>query len=311
MPAVKDMKTIDVIIPTYKPDCNLSSLIERLNKQTKAVNKIILINTDESQFGNPRLSDNVELHHIQKAEFDHGGSRRMGVELSKADIFVMLTQDAEPENEFLIEELTKPLLAETESRVAVSYGRQLPRPDCNEAEKYTRGFNYPDDDRIKTIDDLPEMGIKTFFCSNVCAAYRRDIYDRQGGFVEKTIFNEDMIYAGKLIKSGYAIAYQAKARVIHSHNYNWLQYFHRNVDLGVSQAEHPEIFEGIKSEGEGVKLVKKTARFLKESGKAGQIPSLIWNSGWKYLGYLIGKNYRMLPHFFVVAACDNKGYWKR
>ena len=75
----------------------------------------------------------------------------------------------------------------------------------------------------------------------------------QGGFPRRTIFNEDMIYAGGLIKNGFAIAYAADARVIHSHNYSGRQQFHRNFDLAVSQAEHPEVFGGLASEGEGIR----------------------------------------------------------
>ena len=76
-----------------------------------------------------------------------------------------------------------------------------------------------------------------------------------------------MIYAGGLIQAGYGIAYAAEAKVIHSHNYNCMQQFHRNFDLGVSQAEHPEIFEGVPSEGEGMRLVKKTLSHLVRSEK--------------------------------------------
>ncbi|MFR5150572.1 MAG: hypothetical protein ACLTER_14385 [Ruminococcus sp.] len=50
-----------------------------------------------------------------------------------------------------------------------------------------------------------------------------------------------MIYAGTMAKRGYGIAYAADACVIHSHNYSCRQQFHRNFDLGVSQADHPEI----------------------------------------------------------------------
>ena len=39
------------------------------------------------------------------------------------------------------------------------------------------------------------------------------------------------------------IAYEAEARVLHSHNYTNMQQLRRNFDLGVSQAEHPEVFE--------------------------------------------------------------------
>lgn len=41
----------------------------------------------------------------------------------------------------------------------------------------------------------PTWEFKTFFCSNVCAMYRRSIYEKLGGFVKHTIFNEDMIFA--------------------------------------------------------------------------------------------------------------------
>ena len=41
------MKTVDVIIPTYKPDKKLIQLIDRLSKQTVPVQKIILVNTED------------------------------------------------------------------------------------------------------------------------------------------------------------------------------------------------------------------------------------------------------------------------
>ena len=109
-------------------------------------------------------------------------------------------------------------------------------------ERYTRSFNYPDAPSVKTKKDLPKYGIKTFFCSNVCAMYRAENYWRLGGFEKKTIFNEDMIFAGKIILNGGGIAYVPEARVIHSHNYGNIEQLRRNFDLAVSQAEHPEIF---------------------------------------------------------------------
>ena len=65
-----------------------------------------------------------------------------------------------------------------------------------------------------------------------------------------------------MIQKGYSVVYAADARVYHSHNYSGRQQFHRNFDLGVSQAEHPEIFEGVPSEGEGIRLVKRSLGYL-------------------------------------------------
>lgn len=77
-----------------------------------------------------------------------------------------------------------------------------------------------------------------------------------------TIFNEDMIFAAGMIQKGYSLAYCADARVIHSHNYSGLEQLHRNFDLAVSQADHPEIFQNVPSEKEGMRLVIDTARYL-------------------------------------------------
>lgn len=163
---------------------------------------------------------------------------------------------------------------------------------------------------IKAKEDLPHLGIKTYFCSNVCAAYVRSVYLKMGGFEKHTIFNEDMIFAAKLIQNGYKVAYAADAQIIHSHNYSGRQQLRRNFDLAVSQADHPEIFASVRSEGEGIRLVACTARHLCRNGRVWLIPKLIWQSGCKYLGYLLGRHYKRLPVFFVERCSMNENYWK-
>ena len=44
------MKTVDVIIPTYKPTKKLMKIISYLEKQSYPVRNIILINTEEKYF---------------------------------------------------------------------------------------------------------------------------------------------------------------------------------------------------------------------------------------------------------------------
>lgn len=163
---------------------------------------------------------------------------------------------------------------------------------------------------MKSKEDLSKLGIKTYFCSNVCAAYQKDVYERLGGFVRKTIFNEDMILAGRMIQEGWKIYYAADAKVIHSHNYSCRQQFHRNFDLAVSQADHPEIFEGVPSEGEGMRLVKDTAKYLLKSGRPWLLVSLVCKSGWKYMGYKLGKNYKKLPRWLILKCTMNPRYWR-
>ena len=128
-----------------------------------------------------------------------------------------------------------------------------------------------------------------FFCSNVCAAYDKKIYDSLGGFPHPLDFNEDMIFAGKLIEAGYRISYTAEAKVYHSHNYSGKEQYARNFLIGKTQAEHPEVFAKYPSEGAGIGMVKKTASHLIKTGKPHLLFKLVWISGCKYLGYRAGK----------------------
>ena len=304
---------VDVIIPVYKPDASFFDLIDRLQKQTYEINQIILMNTEEKYFekmvyGTSFVDNhrNVKVFHLSKREFDHGKTRHIGMEKSKADICLLMTQDAIPADDRLVEKLVKAL---EQPEVNAAYARQLPNENCNPIEKYLRSFNYPESSRVKTLEDLPVLGIKTFFCSNVCCAYKREKYMELGGFVRHTIFNEDMIFAAKVIRSGYAIAYEADAKVIHSHNYTCAAQLHRNFDLGVSQAQHPEVFADVPSEGEGIRSVKAAAAHLWNEKLWIWIPYLIAQSGFKYMGYLLGKKYKKLPLWMVKKLSMNKEYW--
>lgn len=308
------MERIDVIIPTFRPGDKLELLLKRLLRQSYPVNRIIIMNTERQYWNEERYEPLFEgsgtaltLIHLSQEEFDHGATRHQGILASDADICICMTQDAVPHDRELVKNLVLTLNAG--DGIAVAYARQLPAADCRVIERFTRDFNYPGVSRVKGREDIEALGIKTYFCSNVCAAYKRDIYLELGGFTRKTIFNEDMIYAAKAVDAGYKIAYGANAGVIHSHNYTALEQLHRNFDLAVSQADHPEVFSGLSSEGEGMRLVKTTACWLLGNGKWYMLPELFIQSGFKYMGYRLGKAYRRLPERLIRKLTMNQAYW--
>ena len=314
--------TVDIIIPTYKPDETLCLLLHMLQEQTFVVHRVIILNTEESLWKAAvaeypirqrleELSCGYEVIHIPKKEFDPGGTRQLGAAHSKADVVLFMTQDAVPADAYMVEKLVEPFLKNTgEAVAAVAYARQLPKPDCHIVEQYTRQFNYPAQSRIKTKKDIPELGIKTFFCSDVCAAYRKDIFEKLQGFEHPVIFNEDMLYAYKAIENGYGVAYVAQANVVHSHNYTVKQQFRRNFDLAVSQKQHPEVFAKVSSEVEGMRLVKSTVSYLFHIRK----PWLIFYFGMqcvgKYAGYWMGKRYERLSEKQILKYTMSPGYWE-
>lgn len=307
--------TVDVVIPVYKPGKKFIELMSRLSAQTLPVRKVIVMNTEEKYFSDrilQQMGDDaaklLEVHHITKEEFDHGHTRNVGVSYSDAPFVILMTDDAVPADQDLVKNLLAPF---SDPAVAAVYARQLPGKDAKIAEKFSRAFNYPDKSEKKTLADLERLGIKTFFCSNVCAAYRRSCFDTFGGFVDRAIFNEDMVYAAKLIDNGLAVYYAANAKVIHSHTYSNSKQFSRNFDLAVSQAMHPEVFDRVKSESEGMKFIFRAFGYFTKHGRPFAILPFLITSVNKYAGYRKGKNYRNLSHEQILRYTMNPGFFKR
>lgn len=305
---------IDVIVPVYHPDEKMERLIERLNQQTKKPEHVIFLQTltgvpgeDERVKKMAERAENAIIIPVEKEAFDHGGTRNLGASRSGAEFMLFMTQDAVPENDKLIENLCRHM--DSDEQIATVYGRQLPNDTTGEIERYTRAFNYPENSSVKDKSDLERLGIKTYFCSNVCAMYRKSVYEQLGGFVTHTIFNEDMILAAAVIQAGYKIAYAADAEVVHAHKYTYWQQLTRNFDLAVSQRQYREIFESVKSESEGIKLVKETAKHLLKHGKWYLLPDLVLQSGFKWIGYKLGLRYETLSPKMVRRLSMNKKYW--
>ncbi len=345
---MREIKSFDIIIPTYKPGERFLRLFDMLKRQALPYQKLILINTEHELMSEDirakvSADERTVLKDISADEFDHAATRAMAVQMSTSDAFICMTDDAVPADEYLTERLIAGLKAgsdyinvnesagsdapfgvdiinnqneasgtidphQEDITIAMCYARQLAAADADEAERYVRRFNYPDESRLKSARDLDKLGIKTYFASDVCCAYNREIFDKLGGFIDNAVFNEDMIYAAKAVKAGYAVRYEAKAGVVHSHNYTAMQQLHRNFDLGLSQRQHPEVFEGLSSEEEGLRLVKAVVKHLTASGHMTEIPTFIWRTGFRYLGYRAGKRYDKLPRSIVRALAMNKRY---
>lgn len=303
---------IDVIIPVYSPDKRLNTLLRRLMKQTCPARKIYIINSVDQEHSFPAMEyekkfSEVQVHQIAREEFDHGRTRDEWMRKSDADIVVFLVQDALPADSRMIERLTAHFQNE---KIAAVYGRHVTDRECCEIEKYTRHFNYPPVSRIKCREDIEKMGIKSCFCSNVCAAYSRSWYLKAGGFERHIIAAEDMVFAYRLLLLGGKIVYEEKARVYHYHTYGLQEQFSRNFDTGVLHSKYREIFEGLPAGREGIRLVRKTGQYLVRIGK----PQLLWKlfiiSAAKYAGYRLGRSYEKLPKSIINKCTRNEQYWK-
>ena len=72
---------------------------------------------------------------------------------------------------------------------------------------HARLYNYSDRSHAVSLADIPRYGIKTVFCSNSFAAYRREALAQAGGFPGGTIFGEDMLAVSRFIE--FVLSYSA------------------------------------------------------------------------------------------------------
>lgn len=312
------MGKLTVIVPVYRPEEPFRNMLDMIYKQTVEPDKVLLlwtipegcteekVRSDAYKYTAGITDRDIEVLYIPQKNFDHGGTRRYGMSFVDTEYALCMTQDAVPDNDRLFEELLKVF---KDNEIAAAYARQLPRQNATPTERITREFNYPDEERMQNLSTLDKYGIKTYFCSDVCAMYRMDSYREAGGFVERTIFNEDMLMAAGLIKRGYTVKYVPSARVVHSHKYTYRQQYMRNFDNAVSHRQYAEVFDSVPAEGEGIRLVLTTVKKLVKMWKIYLVPDLIIQSAFKYMGYRSGMRYDKMSKNKILKKTMNKGYW--
>lgn len=300
--------SISIIIPTLNAENYIFSLLTKIWDQNLKPSEILVI--DSSSDDNTRdIAEglNARVIKINREAFDHGGTRNFAVKMTCGEIIILLTQDALPLDEHFIENLILPL---GNDMIPLSYGRQVPRDDADPIERFIRQFNYTEESIIKDLHQIPILGIKTFFCSNVCSAIRRKEFEEVGGFPENIIMNEDMVLAAKLILKGYKVAYQASAAVFHSHNYTLRNQFQRYFDIGVSISRNRWLLKNIQSETEGVRLLKEQTKYLISEKKAAYVFYGFLQAMAKYSGYRLGLAETRLPLKLKRIFSMHKGFWK-
>lgn len=279
---------ISLIIPTLNAEKTIRNLLDSLLHQTLVPDEILIADSqsDDSTLEILNSYPMIRIIPIKRTEFDHGKTRDMVVRLSKGDLILFMTQDAIPADQDSIRNLIQPL---KDPKIAVSYGRQLPRPEATLSERLIRTFNYPDVPHVYSKADIPAHGIKTFFCSDVFAAYQRSIYEKLGGFEYPIRTNEDMLFAAKAVQNGYSIAYAADARVIHSHNFSFKEEYQRNYIQGYELEKHKDLLSHVSASSEGMKLFRYVSNDLLKHGNIPEWFRFTADCASRYLGNRAGR----------------------
>ena len=256
---------ISVIIPTLNAEHEIDALLIALDRQTIQPNEILVVDSasEDKTIELVQKHKGVRLLQIDRQDFNHGTTRDMALNESSGDFVCFLTQDAVPVSDDYLKRLVAPMV--DDSDIALVSGRQLPKADARRFEQLVRGFNYPDSPSVRSKCDLEKLGIKAFFASDACSAYRRTAYLECGGF-ERVNTNEDMLMAARFIASGMKVAYEPRAEVYHSHNLTPFQQFARNRAVGFFLETHADDLMHASEIGEGGRLVRSVSSQLLREG---------------------------------------------
>lgn len=304
-----DAYTVSIVIPTLNAAAYLPELARSFDMQTLLPTEVLVIDS-ESTDSTTQVADSLGWLSlsIPRSEFDHGNTRNMGARQTSGDVIVFLTQDALPANPDWLKELTLPLENGT---VGATFSRQVARDDASLREKYARLGNYPETPTIYSLEDVGRVGVRAMFLSNVSSATRRTTFEAVGGFASRAILNEDGYYAAALLQHGLSVAYVPSSEVLHSHDYGAAMQFRRYFDIGVSHTDGPPLMRGAGTTGAGLKFAVGQLRHLAGQQAFGEAFLAVVETGAKWLGYNLGKHYRVLPVTWRRALGWNTGYWIR
>jgi len=284
---------ISVIIPICNAGRRLFDLLDSLQDQTVKPSQIVIVDSDPTDETNETANrQNCKVIKINLTNFDHGTTRNLGVAQTDSEFVVFLTQDVIPADEYMIAELIKPL--QTDTNIAICYGRQLPRANTRPLERFFREFNYPPQSILKTKNSIPILGLKTFFCSNSCSAIRRSIFNKIGGFKNNVIVNEDMLFAAKAILAGYNVYYNPEAKVYHSHSYSLLQIYKRYFKIGRFFANNKWLLQYGELKSYGGSIIKSGIITFWKEKKPHYTVALFVELAIKTIAYKIGWYYQLL-----------------
>lgn len=256
---------ISIIIPTLNAEHEIEALLIALDRQSIQPNEILVVDSasEDKTIELVQKHKRVRLLEIDRQDFNHGTTRDMALNESSGAFVCFLTQDAVPVSDDYLKRLVAPMVED--SNIALVSGRQLPKADARRFEQLVRCFNYPDSPSVRSKGDLEKLGIKTFFASDACSAYRRTAYLECGGF-DHVNTNEDMLMAARFIASGLKVAYEPRAEVYHSHNLTPSEQFARNRAVGFFLETHADDLMHASEIGEGGRLVKAVSSQLLREG---------------------------------------------
>jgi len=246
----KDKKRVSVVIPTYNGGTLFKRVLAATANQVCNFDYDILVIDSSSTDGTTEFvksyGGNVRLASIEKASFQHGATRNLGISLTDGEIIALLTQDSCPANNRWLQNLVDGFSLSPD--VAGVFGRHEAYPEHNKllAEDLRSMF-----DKIRDYGPLfsTAQGLPSFirpgsvdwrmllhFYSDNNSALRRDFWEKVP--YPNVDWGEDQIWCWQMLQLGFSKAYVDDAVVYHSHAFDKVASQEAATSEGFMFADH-------------------------------------------------------------------------
>jgi glycosyltransferase involved in cell wall biosynthesis len=273
-----------VAVPVYNGARYLDEVLAAVRAQRVDRELELLVIDSGSTDGSLEIAERhgARIHPIPKAEFSHGGTRNLAMELASGDYVAFITQDATPAHDGWLAALLAGF-AQAED-VALVFGPHDPRPDASHMIKCEMERHFATWGEGGTTIDVQRLGrsaaeITAYRAFPGRLSFFSDVNGCVAKWAWRTVpyrsvpYAEDQLLGREMIEAGYAKVFHPDARVLHSHDYPPAQFLRRYFDEFRSLREvldHVEVAHPVYTPLTVRGLVGHDKRWLRRQGLEGR-----------------------------------------